>query len=103
MASKQWKNVERELAEKLGGCRTGPTGKNDCDVSGIPDWGPEVKYMQRLCLRTDHIKQAKANAARVGKRWLLYIREAKSGRRVVVLDLEDFVWLFKKAYDKENV
>lgn len=102
MASNQWKVFEREVARDLGGERTGPTGKDSPDVINLPiPFAPECKYMQRLSLKTDHLRQAKANAK--GQDWGLFIREAKSGRRVVVLEYKTFLkfWKHHVKYEEQ--
>lgn len=93
--SQQWKSHEREVAKDLGGVRTGPRGFDLPDVSGLDDLAVEAKYMQRLSLRTDHLEQAIKNAK--GVPWILALREAKTGRRVVVLDYKHFLDLYRRS------
>lgn len=94
--SDQWKAWERQLAADLGGVRTGPRGFGLPDVSDIPI-SVEAKYMQRLALRGDHMAQAILNAQ--GRPWVLALREAKTGRRVVTVDYKFFVELYEAWRD----
>lgn len=81
---------EREVAKALGGKRTGPTGMDDPDVTDLPiPFAPECKYRQRLSILDSDIKQATRNAR--GLPWGVFIREAKSGRRFVVLPYSVFL------------
>lgn len=96
--SKQWKEAEREVARLLNSVRIGPSGSNTPDIgvrSPQESLGAEVKYMQRLSLRSEHLDQAQRNALDHGYLdWALFIREAKSGRRVVVISYDYFAKLF---------
>lgn len=90
---------EREVAKDLGGERTGPRGLGLPDVSAIEAphpfnlYAPECKYGQRLALREADIQQAIKNAR--GRRWGLFLREAKTGRRMVALPYADFLILWE--------
>lgn len=93
--SKQWKDWEREVARDLGGTRTGPRGFDVPDVIDLPGgFAPECKYQKRLALRDADLKQAAHNAR--GNEWSLFLREAKTGRRFVVVPYK----LFLKMWDE---
>jgi hypothetical protein len=88
--SKQWKEWEREVARDLGGVRTGPRGFDVPDVSELPNnFSPECKYQKRISLKTEDLKQAEHNAR--GNEWALFLREARTGRRLVVLPYNTFL------------
>lgn len=98
--SKQWKDWEREVARDLGGTRTGPRGFDVPDVVDLPvPFAPECKYQKRLSMKTEDIKQAIHNAR--GKPWGLFLREARTGRRFVILPYDIFLSMWD-AYVKEN-
>lgn len=98
--SKQWKDWEREVARDLGGKRTGPRGFDVPDVVDLPvDFAPECKYQKRLSLKDADLKQAAHNAR--GKEWSVFLREAKTGRRFVVVPYKTFLKMWD-AYTKEN-
>ena len=101
MASSQWKVWEKEVANDLGGIRTGPTGKATPDVSDLPvPFAPECKY-GALSLTKRAMEQAKRNAK--GDPWGLFIREKMTGKRVVVLDYAFFLTMWNSyVKDKTN-
>jgi hypothetical protein len=104
--SQQWKVWEREVARDLGGERTGPRGLGLPDVSNIPArfpfnlFAPECKYGQRLALRGADIAQATKNAR--GRKWGLFLREAKTGTRLVVIPYTDFLILWESYNQQED-
>ena len=98
--SKQWKDWEREVAKDLGGKRTGPRGFNLPDVSELPrEFAPECKYQKRLSLKDADLKQAEHNARK--NEWSLFLREARSGRRFVVVPYKTFIKMWN-SYTKED-
>jgi hypothetical protein len=97
--SKQWKDWEREVARDLGGTRTGPRGFDVPDVIDLPEqFAPECKYQKRLSLKDADLKQAEHNAR--GNEWSLFLREAHTGRRLVVVPYQTFL-KFWNSYTKE--
>jgi len=90
-----WKDLERRVARALGGERNGPNPGSD--VAGTP-YSIEVKRMKRLSLRSDHLEQARRQAAAEGKPWLLVIGTHGDRNPVAVVD---FKWLAGKLTDKE--
>jgi hypothetical protein len=101
--SKQWKDWEREVARDLGGTRTGPRGFDVPDVIDLPDgFAPECKYQKRLSLKNVDLEQADHNAR--GKEWALFLREARTGRRFVVVPYKTYIkmWSEIHAVDKES-
>jgi hypothetical protein len=98
--SKQWKAWEREVAADLGGKRTGPRGEDLPDVMELTGgFAPECKYQKRLSLKDADLKQAHHNAR--GNMWGLFLREARSGKRYVVVPYRTFL-RFWDAYEKEQ-
>ena len=98
--SKQWKAWEREVAADLGGKRTGPRGEDLPDVMDLPgNFAPECKYQKRLSLKDADLKQAKHNAR--GNEWSLFLREARTGRRYVVVPYNTFLKMWD-SYTKET-
>lgn len=97
--SKQWKEWEREVARDLGGTRTGPRGFDVPDVIDLPEhFSPECKYQKRLSLKDADLKQAEHNAR--GNEWSLFLREARSGKRYVVVPYKTFI-KFWNSYTKD--
>ena len=87
---KQGKDWEREVARDLGGKGTGPRGFDVPDVVDLPiEFAPECKYQKRLSLKDADLKQAEHNARK--KEWALFLREARSGRRFVVVPYKTFL------------
>lgn len=100
--SQQWKATERELAKAMGGIRTGPRGTNTPDVIH-PRWSPECKFGQPRWFSAQlnkDIEQAKRNAG--GKKWFIYIREAVTGRRFIVVPYQEFIELLKLEEEKHE-
>lgn len=99
--SKQWKEWEREVARDLGGVRTGPRGFDVPDVTDLPiEFAPECKYQKRLSLKDADLKQAKHNAR--DREWALFLREARTGRRFVVVPYKTFLKMWDKYTEGET-
>ena len=99
--SKQWKDWEREVARDLGGTRTGPRGFDVPDVINLPKgFAPECKYQKRLSLKDADLKQAEHNARK--NEWSLFLREARSGRRFVVVPYKTFLKMWEAYTQGEN-
>jgi hypothetical protein len=97
--SKQWKAWEREVAADLGGKRTGPRGEDLPDVMDLPgNFAPECKYQKRLALKSADLSQAHHNAR--GNEWGLFLRESRSGKRLVVLPYKTFLNMWN-SYTKD--
>lgn len=94
MPDKSWKAWEREVARDLGGTRTGPTGRDTPDVSGIEFIGPECKYQGKLAYKEADFTQARENAAKCGLKPALFLKERGGSRKRVVMDYDDFVALY---------
>lgn len=98
MADKAWKAWEREVARDHGGTRTGPTGRDTPDVTGVQLIAPECKYQSRLHFVESDMQQARDNA----ERWeagipVLFIKEKQTNRRAVRLDYAGWLTLFNLA------
>jgi hypothetical protein len=90
MADKPWKRVEREKCRELGGERSGPTGTDTPDCTGIRV-GLEIKYVKKYTFLTTYWEQAVENAAKAGLPPVLAIKEAKRGGR-------DCIQMFTRDY-----
>jgi hypothetical protein len=88
MSEQAWKRLERRVAEKLGGTRTGPQGRHGSDVKGIP-YAVEVKRTTRYSLRKEWLEQARRQSRQERKPWMLVIAEHGAEPIAVV----DFDWL----------
>lgn len=99
MPDKAWKVWERTVARDLGGERTGPTGRDLPDVTGINLLAPECKYQKRLAYREADWEQARENAKNVGPMHMpaLFLKERGGQRIRVVMDYPDFVILYHLA------
>ena len=101
MADRPWKRAERQAAAALGGVRSGPTGRNSPDVSGV-ELSPEVKYQKRYALRAADLAQARANAL-PGKPWCLILKQHRTRGALVIMELDTFKDIYGRAYpSKEN-
>jgi hypothetical protein len=70
------------------------------DVSDLPgNFAPECKFQKRLSLKDADLKQAEHNAR--NNEWSLFLREAKTGRRFVVVPYKTFLKMWD-AYTKEK-
>lgn len=102
-ASDRGKSWERKVAKEMGDQRTGNRGTNTTDTTN-EHWGVECKALDKLQLRETHLQQAITNARE--KPWLLPMKEAGTGRAIVMMDYKKFihVHLFLKEhgyYDTE--
>lgn len=97
MPDRAWKAWEREAARDHGGLRTGPTGCDDPDVSGLALIGVECKYQGKLSFKEADMQQARDNAAKIGLRPVLLLKERGNVRRAVRLDYDDWLYLYKLA------
>lgn len=92
---KAWKAWEREVAKDHGGARTGPTGRDTPDVSGLAMIGPECKYQASLMFKESDMQQARDNATKIGLRPILFLKEKGNLRRAVRLDYADWLVLYR--------
>lgn len=97
MADKAWKAWEREVAKDHGGTRTGPTGRDTPDVTGVALIAPECKYQGKLLFKETDMEQARDNAAKVGLMPVVFLKEKQTNRRAVRLDYADWLTLYKLA------
>lgn len=82
------KNLERRVCRMLGGERNGPNPGSDCVGC---DYSVEVKRMQRLALRSDHLAQARRQGEAEGKPWILVMCEHGSDEPLVVMPFKRWV------------
>jgi hypothetical protein len=100
MGDKLWKAVERSVARRLGGVRTGPTGCTGPDV--VTDWcSVEVKTRRRLpTWLKEAVHQASAGAG--GDRLPLVVLHQAGQRHdgdLVIMRLRDLERLLGNASD----
>jgi hypothetical protein len=103
VADQAWKTWEREVANSLGGTRTGPMGRDLPDSIDCPLVAPEAKLYKKFVFLEKDMEQAVENAAIIGKLPVLAVKERmRGGRKRVQMNWEDFLVLFEKArgYDE---
>lgn len=95
-AKRTWQKHEQYWAELHGENRSGPLGKDDPDITldNLPI-GIECKLQKRRTLRTIDLEQAKSNALKHGRPWLLVLHEKGSDRTedLVVMDHDTYLML----------
>ena len=75
-ASRTWKKAEQTWAELHGESRSGPTGRDSCDVTTVNcPIGIEHKLQTKRTLRRVFVEQARENAAAIGLPWVLILHE----------------------------
>lgn len=84
-----WKAFELRVAKALGGTRSGPLGRHQSDVAGVP-YAIECKRTTRYSLRRTWVEQARRQARQEQKPWLLVIAEHNDRAPIAVCD---FKWL----------
>lgn len=82
------KSLERRVCRELGGERRGPNPGSDCVGT---EYSVEVKRMQRLALRADHLAQAKRQGEVDGKPWILVVCEHGSDEPLVIQPFKRWV------------
>lgn len=97
MSDKSWKAWEREVARDHGGTRSGPTGFDSPDVTGVALIAPECKYQGKMGFKEIDMQQARDNAAKVNLMPVVFLKEARTNRRAVRLDYADWLTLYKLA------
>ena len=100
--SQAWKQLEDRVARALGGRRVlgnrGRASGSDCDER-VP-FSVELKHgFQRYQLRGDWIEQARRNARKEGRPWLL-VQSLKGSQRPIVTT--DF-WLFAELAQRAGL
>ncbi len=102
MTDKTWKAAERRVAKAFGSTRTGPTGKDDSDVTH-PLLAIECKYRSSLpAWATDCLAQARAGRNAAGKipTVILLGKFMRITDGLVVMRVADFQELFGKIEQK---
>lgn len=100
MADKTWKRVEREKCRELGAERSGPTGRDLPDCDDASHVALEVKSYKKFVFLTEDWRQAKENAAKVGKPPALAVKErGRNGRDIVQMRESDWLFLEVLASD----
>jgi hypothetical protein len=93
-----WKDLERRICVALGGRRAGPIGAAVSDCVNVP-FSVEIKRSSRPGppVLSAWIIQAKSQARREGKPWLLVVAGHNDRRPVVALDFWAFAELAQRA------
>jgi hypothetical protein len=100
MPDRPWKAWEREVANRLGGTRTGPQGKDLPDSVDVPLIAPECKLYERFIFLDSDMEQARFNATNIpgDKIPVVFLKEKKrGGRKAVRMDYDGFLRLFDLA------
>jgi hypothetical protein len=102
MSSTAWKDLERRVCRALGANRrTSVDGQGGwaqgSDDDGTCAFAVETKRTTRYQLRTAWVDQARRNARKDGRPWLLVIAEHGDRRPVAVMDFWQFVDLAQQA------
>jgi hypothetical protein len=101
VTSAAWKDLERRVCVALGARRRPSAGAGGwargSDDDGSAAFAVEVKRTKRLQLRQAWVDQARRNAKRSGRPWLLVMSEHRSRRPVAVLDFWQLVELAQRA------
>jgi hypothetical protein len=96
-----WKDLERRVCRALGAQRRpsiGPTGwAHGTDDDGNAPFAVETKRTTRYQLRQAWIAQARRNAKRDGRPWLLVVAQHRDHRPVAILDFWELVELAQQA------
>lgn len=90
-----WKDLERRVALKLGGRRTGPAGQAVSDVIGTP-WSVEIKRA-KTSFRVAWIEQAKQQGKKENKPWLLVVARHHDREPIAICDFSEFLKLAQKS------
>jgi hypothetical protein len=93
-----WKHLELRICRALGGQRAGSDGHSHSDCTGVP-YSVEVKRSSRPGppVLSKWILQARAQAARERKPWLVVVAGHNDRRPIAVLDFWEFVDLAQAA------
>lgn len=96
--SAAWKDLERRVCVALGGRRGGPMGANVSDCVGVP-FAVEVKRSGRPGppVLSRWIVQARTQAVREQRPWLVVVAGHHDRRPVVTLDFWQFVEIAQAA------
>ena len=91
--SAAWKDLELRICRALGGERRGPTGRemSDC-ADGVP-FAVQVKRSRRIGppVLSKWIQQAKADAKKEGKPWLVVVAGHNDRKPIVTMDFWAYV------------
>lgn len=94
-----WKAFERRIAGAWGGYRSGPTGRDGPDVSGVPV-AIQCKRTTRVGIRGSWIVQARLDGKKLGLPWVLVVAQHGDRKPVAVVDHDWLVRLWKEAQQK---
>jgi hypothetical protein len=102
MASTRWKVIELEKCRALGAERTGPMGRDLPDCDDAAHVALEVKSYKKFVFLTADWRQAKENAAKVGKPPVLAVKERSPGRRDIV-QMRELDWFLLETLADDAV
>jgi len=101
MPSSAWKDLERRVCRALVGDGAPSVGRGGwargSDDDGNTPFAVECKRTTRFQLRASWIEQARRNAKKDGRPWLLVISEHRSARPVAVMDFYALAQLVEEA------
>jgi hypothetical protein len=94
-----WKDLERRICRALGGQRSGPLGKACSDCTADVSFTVEIKRSARPGppVLARWIEQARANARRERRPWLVVVAGHGDRRPIVALDFWEFAELAQQA------
>jgi hypothetical protein len=97
-----WKDLERRVCRRWGGERTGPVGRDGPDCVGTPV-AIQVKRTSRTTggIMGSWVQQAKLDARRAGKPWVLVVGTPGSPHQVAACDHERLAALHDVAQAAE--
>jgi len=88
-----WKDLELRVCRALGGERRGPTGREKSDCADEVPFAVQVKRSRRLGppVLSKWIQQAKADAKKEGKPWLVVVAGHNDRKPIVTMDFWSYV------------
>jgi hypothetical protein len=98
LMSAAWKDLERRVCAALGGRRNGPTGASVSDCVNVP-FSVEIKRSIRPGppILSKWILQARDQARREHRPWLVVVAGHNDRRPIVALDFWQFVEIAQRA------
>jgi len=93
-----WKDLELRICRALGGERRGPTGRQKSDCTDEVPFAVQVKRSRRLGppVLAKWIQQAREDARKEKKPWLVVVAGHNDRRPIVCLDFNEFVSLLER-------
>lgn len=103
MAEPAWKTVERRICRALGGERKGVSGVGSDCTQSVP-WSVEIKWTSKMfpAVLASWITQARRQAQRDMKPWLLIVAQKHSPRLTVTMEFKTLLALVEQARGGEG-